>query len=217
MRTIPQPTTDHDERPTSVHPIALLVGDHSEADLIQRCKAGDASAWDTLIGRYEKSIYNFAYSLCHNRDDAEDITGQVFLRIYQRLHAFRNESRFATWLFRIVSNIYQDLCIRPAHRGILSLNVISAYYGEPSLEWDIPDLAPSPETICIENETARILARAIHHLPAYQQNAMRMYYIENKSYQEIAEATGFSIGTIKSRLNRARTMLRERLAMVQNA
>jgi RNA polymerase sigma-70 factor (ECF subfamily) len=195
---------------------ALTTGDsHSDLALIERCKSGDTAAWDQLIHRYEKSVYKFAYSLCRNHEEAGDIAGQVFLRLYQNLHTFRNEASFTSWLFRIVRNTYLDLCVRPAHRGHLSLDAGPASDNEPSAGRDIMDPSPSPEAVCLENETAQLLAKAIHHLPAYQRQVLRMYHTEGKSYEEIAEATGLSIGTVKSRLNRARTMLRERLAPFQ--
>ncbi len=187
----------------------------SESLLLERCKSGDAGAWDALIRRYEKSVYKFAYSLCRNHEEAGDIAGQVFLRLYQNLHTFRNEASFTSWLFRIVRNTYLDLCVRPAHRGHLSLDASPTNDGEPTAGRDIMDPAPSPESLCMESETAQLLAKAIHHLPAYQRQVLRMYHTEGKSYEEIAEATGLSIGTVKSRLNRARTMLRERLAPYQ--
>jgi RNA polymerase sigma-70 factor (ECF subfamily) len=197
------------------------VGNVSSADnigevvLLDRCKAGDSAAWDMLIRRYEKLIYKFAYSLCHNHEEAGDIAGQVFLRLYQNLHTFRHEASFTSWLFRIVRNTYLDLCVRPAHRGHLSLDAGPGNDSEPATGRDIMDPAPSPEAVCMEHETAQLLARAIHHLPAYQRQVLRMYHTEGKSYEEIAAATGLSIGTVKSRLNRARNMLRERLGPYQ--
>jgi len=188
----------------------------SEIVLLDRCKAGDTAAWDTLIRRYEKSVYKFAYSLCRNHEEAGDIAGQVFLRLYQNLHTFRNEASFTSWLFRIVRNTYLDLCVRPAHRSHLSLDAGPTSDNEPSAGRDITDPSPSPETVCMEHETAQLLARAIHHLPAYQRQVLRMYHTEGKSYEEIAVATGLSIGTVKSRLNRARNMLRERLEPFQD-
>lgn len=188
----------------------------SEIVLLDRCKAGDAAAWDALIRRSEKSVYKFAYSLCRNHEEAGDIAGQVYLRLYQNLHTFRNEASFTSWLFRIVRNTYLDLCVRPAHRSHLSLDSSPANDGELWAGRDIMDPAPSPETVCMERETAQLLAKAIHHLPAYQRQVLRLYHTEGKSYEEIAEATGLSIGTVKSRLNRARTMLRERLAPYQD-
>jgi len=188
----------------------------SEAELLERCKAGESAAWDTLIRKYEKSVNKFAYSLCRNYEEAGDIAGQVFLRLYQNLHTFRNEASFTSWLFRIVRNTYLDLCVRPAHRGHLSLDAGPNNGAESSPGRDIMDPAPSPETICMEQEVSQLLAKAIMHLPAYQRQVLRMYHTEGKSYEEIAEATGLSIGTVKSRLNRARNMLRERLLPYQD-
>lgn len=187
----------------------------TETVLLERCKAGDSAAWDMLIHKYEKSVYKFAYSLCRNHEEAGDIAGQVFLRLYQNLHTFRNEASFTSWLFRIVRNTYLDLCVRPAHRSHLSLDAGPNNDPEPSAGRDIMDPSPSPESICIDQEISQMLAKAITHLPAYQRQVLRMYHTEGKSYEEIATSTGLSIGTVKSRLNRARNMLRERLAPYQ--
>jgi RNA polymerase sigma-70 factor (ECF subfamily) len=211
-------TQNNNTVPTTRTHAANATGSDNIAEivLLDRCKAGDVAAWDTLIRRYEKSVYKFAYSLCRNHEEAGDIAGQVFLRLYQNLHTFRNEASFTSWLFRIVRNTYLDLCVRPAHRGHLSLDAGPNNDNEPATGRDIMDPAPSPETVCMEHETAQLLAKAIHHLPAYQRQVLRMYHTEGKSYEEIAAATGLSIGTVKSRLNRARNMLRERLAPYQD-
>src|SRR5579871_30514 len=136
----------------------------SEIELLERCKAGESGAWDALIRRYEKSVYKFAYSLCRNHEEAGDIAGQVFLRLYQNLHTFRQEASFTSWLFRIVRNTYLDLCVRPAHRNHVSLDASLTNDGEPSTGRDIMDPSPSPEKICLERETAQLLAKAISHL-----------------------------------------------------
>ncbi len=217
MFTMTQPHAGAQTRPLFTPSGSQSFEAVGEVALIERCKAGDAAAWDNLIRRYEKSVYKFAYSLCRNHEEAGDIAGQVFLRLYQNLHTFRNEASFTSWLFRIVRNTYLDLCIRPAHRGHLSLDASPNNDGEPSAGRDIMDTAPSPEAVCLENETAQMLAKAIHHLPAYQRQVLRMYHTEGKSYEEIAASTGLSIGTVKSRLIRARTMLRERLAPFQES
>lgn len=216
MVSIAQPNPNlHNGRQTTFHTNPTVSDHFDEIALLERCKSGDQKAWDLLIHRYEKSVYKFAYSLCRNHEEAGDIAGQVFLRLYQNLHTFRNEASFTSWLFRIVRNTYLDLCVRPAHRGHLSLDASPTNDNEPSAGRDIMDPAPSPETICLEKETAQMLSKAIMHLPAYQRQVLRMYHTEGKSYEEIAETTGLSIGTVKSRLNRARTMLRERLAPFQ--
>jgi len=188
-----------------------------EADvLLERCNAGDAAAWDTLIKQNEKSVYRFAYRLCRNYDDAADIAGQVFVRLYQNLHTFRHEASFSSWVFRIVRNTYLDLCVRPACRYNVSLDTDNPADESIAKVREFADPTPTPEARCIEHETSRILARAVKHLPAYQRQVLRMYHAEGKSYEQIAEATGLSIGTVKSRLNRARNMLRERLTPVRD-
>jgi len=190
--------------------------DLSEMVLVDRCKAGDSRAWEILVSRYEQSVFKFAYSLCRSYEEAGDIAGQVFLRLYQNIHTFRSEASFTAWLFRIVRNTYLDLCIRPAHRSHLSLDARRGSDDKPLQTRDIVDPAATPDTICIRNERARLLARAIQHLPAYQRQVLHLYHSEGKSYEEIAQATGLPIGTVKSRLNRARTTLRERLTPYQD-
>jgi RNA polymerase sigma-70 factor (ECF subfamily) len=212
MYPITQPRTRFNDLPHFTHTTPASMATLSEAILIEQCIAGSDDAWDTLFHRYGTSIYKMAYSLCQNHEDTSDIAGQVYLHLYMSLHTFRNEAGFTSWLFRIVRNTYLDLCVRPGYRSHVSLDAGSQDDGELFRVWDIVDPAPSPETICLENESAQELATAIRHLPTYQRQVMQIYAAGNISYQEIAEATTLSLGTVKSRINRARRTLRERLA-----
>src|SRR5579864_8783665 len=130
-----------------------------ESRLIARCLNNDDQAWRTLISRYEKCVYRFAYTLCRNRDDASDIASLVFVRVYQNLHTFRHEACFSSWLFRIVRNTHLDLCVRPAWRNTISLdagNVDGTSPSNPILsELAVSD--PTPEAQSIRNEVARLL------------------------------------------------------------
>jgi RNA polymerase sigma-70 factor (ECF subfamily) len=181
----------------------------SEVILLDRCKSGDRDAWDTLIHRYEKAIHDFAYSRCRNHEEAEDIAGHVLLRLYQSLHTFRHEASFTCWLIRIVHNTYLDMCVRPIHRNHISLDARPTADAETFAVLDLMDPAPTPEKVCLENETARQLTRAIRHLPQSQCQVLHMYHAEGKSYGEIEEELDLPIGTVKSRLNRARNLLRK--------
>src|SRR5438876_9231875 len=127
---------------------------HAFADdrnLIDLCRAGDPDAWNTLIQRYEKSVYRFAYTLCRNYDDAADIAGNVFLRLYENIHTFRHESNFTSWLFRIVRNVYVDTCIRAPHRSHLSLDDGADRNGD-FVPHEVADNSPSPEDRMIDTE-----------------------------------------------------------------
>jgi len=198
--------------PDASRPHSALFSD--EWRLIQACKLGDSQAWNSLIQRYEKSIYKFAYTLAHNYDDAADIAGQVFVRLYENIHTFRNDAHFTSWLFCIVRNVYVDTCIRAPHRSHLSLDEAMTINGD-QIAREIVDPAPGPELRSIQHARTALLASAISHLPQYQRRIMEMYHAEGRTYEEIAQATGLSLGTVKSRLSRARHMLRERLAGMQ--
>jgi RNA polymerase sigma-70 factor, ECF subfamily len=200
-------------RPSSFRSTTLRANS-DDWKLIQACKQGDRHAWNLLIQRYEKSVYKFAYTLARNYDDAADIAGQVFVRLYENIHTFRNDSHFTSWLFCIVRNVYVDTCIRAPHRSHLSLDDGMEIDGD-RLVREIVDPSPSPEQRSIESEKQQVLQKAIRHLPGYQRRMMEMYHAEGRSYEEIARETGLSLGTVKSRLSRARQMLRERLASLQ--
>lgn len=184
--------------------------DVSDSELIARCRTGDANAWDALVLRTEKAIHQYAYSLCRCHDDADDITGQVLLRLYRNLHTFRNEASFHTWLFRIIRNIHVDACEYASNRRCLSLDT-HPDFDASSPEAFLLDPSPSPESLVIEQEMARLLGAAVGHLPVYQRQVLRLYYQQRRSYDEIALLTGLPLGTVKSRLSRARRMLQARL------
>jgi RNA polymerase sigma-70 factor, ECF subfamily len=177
--------------------------------LLERCQAGDQKAWTLLFREHEKPVYRFALKLCGNAEDANDIMVHVFLRIYQSLHTFRHEASFSSWVARIVRNTYLDMCIRPSWRKLPVVD--NGLHDSLELVSFASDPAPGPEAVCLQNERTRLLQQAISHLPPYQREVLSMYHGEGKSYEEIASTVGISIGTVKSRLNRARRMLLDRL------
>jgi len=180
----------------------------NESALVERCQSGDHDAWNTLCRRYARDVYNYAYSLCHNGEDANDIVGQVFLQLYQHLSRYRKQASFRVWLSTIVRNTFIDHYVRPAARKNVSLDSVLVSESEPFVTNDIMDHAPSPEAICIQREAMHRLSQAIQVLPPHQRQAFRMYYTEGKSYEEIAETMRVSLGTVKSRMHRARHQLR---------
>ena len=175
-----------------------------QTQLLLRCKAGDHAAWNTLVRRYENLIYHFARSLSGNDSDAGDITALVFLRLLSSLHLYQNGRSFNAWLLRIVHNIYLDACVRDSHRACLSLDA-SLHPGEP-IGRLLSGTDVSPEAVCLHKERARRLEEGIQCLPAHQREALGLF-VRGRSYEEIAHSTGVSLGTVKSRINRARQTL----------
>jgi RNA polymerase sigma-70 factor (ECF subfamily) len=202
-------------RSTNTAP-GILHALSDETSLIDACRRGHPGAWDALIQRYEKPLYKFAFALARNHDDASDIAGQVLVRLFENIHTFRNESNFTSWVFRIARNVYVDTCIRAPHRSHVSLDEGIEVEGNTLLH-QVADDGPGPEQRFLDQEKRNLLNKAIRHLPSYQRRMVEMFHEEGRSYEEIARETGLSLGTVKSRLSRARHMLRERLAYFEDA
>ena len=185
-----------------------------ESAVIERCKQGDLSAFDDLVRRYEKQVYNFAYRMTGNYDDANDIASEAFVKIYNAINSFRGDANFSTWLFRIVTNLYLDERKRSkAHYNVPLDEYIDLE--ESSVARQIEDSSPGPLAIVESRECAQALDRAINALPDYQRVMVVLYHNQGQSYEEISEIMGLPIGTVKSRLNRARLALKEKLEPVR--
>jgi RNA polymerase sigma-70 factor (ECF subfamily) len=181
-----------------------------EKALIERCKTGDLAAFNELVKKYEKQVYNFAYRLTGNYDDANDIAQDAFLRVYNAIGGFRGDASFTTWLFRITTNVFLDERKRARAHPHSSLDEYMELE-ESSVARQIEDPSPTPQVLTEEKERGQILESAIRSLPEYQRAMVVLYHTQQKSYEEIAEIMNLPIGTVKSRLNRARLSLKEKL------
>lgn len=182
--------------------------------LIERCKQGDQAAFDKLIRAYERRVYNLAYRLSGNYDEANDISVDAFLRVFQAIRLFRGDANFSTWLFRIVTNVYLDRRKRMKNRQHLSLEEYIELE-ENSVARQVEDPAPGPQATIEQTERWEKLQEAINTLPDYQRAMIVLYHTEGLSYEEIAQVMSLNIGTVKSRLNRARLLLREKLEPIK--
>ena len=182
-----------------------------EKALIERCKRGDLAAFNDLVRKYEKQVYNFAYRLTGNYDDANDVAQDAFLRVFNAIGTFRGDASFSTWLFRITTNVFLDERKRARAHPQASLDEYLEL-GESSVTRQIEDPSPTPEAVLEESERAQLLQKAVEDLPENQRAMVTLYHGQQKSYEEIAEIMDLPIGTVKSRLNRARLALKEKLS-----
>jgi RNA polymerase sigma-70 factor (ECF subfamily) len=180
---------------------------YDDAILIERFQKGDPSAMDLLIHKHEQRAYQFAYRLARDDDFAADLVAETFCRVFRALPRFKGDSAFTTWMFRILTNCFFDMRRKESLRTHLSLNTgLVAEEGE--FEVQLPDFGDSPHDESERNERARVLLAAIQKLVPYQRAMITMYHTEMLSYGEIATALKLPIGTIKSRMSRARISLR---------
>lgn len=181
-----------------------------DALLIERTRKGDRTAFDVLIRKHQRRAYQYAYRLTTNPEVAADIVSEAFIRVYNALQNFRGQSAFTTWLYRILTNCYLDHKKREKNRQHQSLDAaMSTDLGE--VERQVEDDSDGPDTQAERGERERVVQGAIRQLPEYQRAMLMLYHVEMLSYEQIAEALDLPIGTVKSRLNRARISLRELL------
>jgi RNA polymerase sigma-70 factor (ECF subfamily) len=183
---------------------------HDDNMLIERAQKGDRDALDGLIRKYEKRAYQYAYRLTSNGEEASDVVSEAFVRVYSALHNFKGNSAFTTWLYRILTNCFLDHRKRERSRTTTSLEA-ALQTDDGDLERQVESLDPTPDDIAEKKQREEVFESAVAGLPEYQKVMVTLYHAENLSYEEIAATLDLPIGTVKSRLNRARLSLRESL------
>jgi RNA polymerase sigma-70 factor (ECF subfamily) len=181
-----------------------------EAALIHRCAAGDESACAELVAEHERMVYQLALHLLGDRDEALDLSQEVFLRVFRTIHSFRGQSALRTWIYRIVINQArnrQRWWRRRRKNDQVSLDQHLLEHGDLRQPGD----TESPHRALARKELASRLWQALNALPFDQRTVVVLREIDGLSYDEIAFSLGVAIGTVKSRLTRARTTLRHDL------
>lgn len=170
----------------------------SDGEVIQLCLDGDAVAFEILVERYKKLIYTTAYRMMGNKEEAEDVSQEAFIRIYGSLGRYNPEFKFSTWAMKITTNLCLDQ-LRKRKNVALPMDELP----------EITDGDKTPEENYVSNETGREVQAAIDRLPIKYKEFLILFHVQNLSYQEIMDITGESLTIVKNRLYRARQMLKE--------
>lgn len=186
-----------------------------EMALVQAAKKGDVGAFEQLVKKYDRNIFRIAQHITHNREDAEDVLQDAFLKAYTNLGQFQGNSKFYTWLVRIAVNESLMRLRKRRRDNTVSLDE-DVETDESSMPRDIPDWAPSPEQLYKQSELNDILSKTIQGLPASFRTVFVLRDVEGLSTEETAEMLNLSVPAVKSRLLRARLQLRERLSTYFN-
>ena len=190
---------------------------HSDNDLIQATLAGNPTAFEGLVRRYQDRLLVAMTAVCGAVTEAEDVVQETFLQAYCKLDGFRNESRFYTWLYRIAFNLSVNL--RRKKRpltgtgGGLDRPTASERSGpSPDFRLEQVDPTPGPEELLDRQEEAALLKQAIDRLPQEFRQVLVLRELEGFCYETISEVLGLPIGTVRSRLHRARQQLKDDLS-----
>ncbi len=183
---------------------------NDETVLVNAARKGDIAAFEALVKRYDRNVFRIAQHITQNREDAEDVVQDAFLKAYQNLGQFQGQSKFYTWLVRIAVNEALMRLRRRRPERMVSLDE-DVKTEEDSMPREIADWSPNPEQQYTQGELKDILSRTIQGLPASFRTVFVLRDVEGLSTEETADALGLSIPAVKSRLLRARLQLRERL------
>lgn len=178
--------------------------------LIKKCKKGDRVAFDKLMAYFQDKVYGFAYKLSLNYDEASDITVETFARVYKSIGGFRNEANFKSWMFTIVKNVYLDRVFAAKKHQHASLDQ-DIKTDEGYITREFKDENSTPEENILQEERRKKLVEIINSLPSDQALVIKMYHLEELGYEEISEILNIPLGTVKSRINRARKTLEVKL------
>jgi RNA polymerase sigma-70 factor, ECF subfamily len=183
-----------------------------EDDLLIRSFLSDRTdAFDRLVIKYQSMVFNLCFRIIGDYDDANDCAQETFIKVYNNLKNFRFQSSFSTWLYRIAINTSRNRLASPAHRMKKKMVRIDSP-GDPDGETlEIHDCSYDPDTIFEKKERTRMIHDAIESLPGELKVLVVLRDLEGHSYEDIAEMTGVNLGTVKSRLARARHLLRDSL------
>ncbi|RYG68189.1 sigma-70 family RNA polymerase sigma factor [bacterium] len=179
--------------------------------LVERARKGDAAALHRLIRKHQERAYGYAFRLTRNPEEAGDIVAEAFVRVHNAVRNFKGNSAFTTWLYRIITNCYLDHRKKERTRQALSLDApVPGNEDEGTREIEDDTYMPDRDVESLQRGV--LVDKALRRLPDFQRAMIVMYHMEELSYEEIAESLDLPLGTVKSRLNRARISLRELLA-----
>lgn len=179
----------------------------SDKELAEKAKAGDQIAFEQLVIENQNKVYSLALRLVNDREEAADLAQEAFVKAWQGLSSFQGESSFATWVYRLTTNVCIDHLRKKKRReGVepsVSLNDEESGWAEPA------DWKSDPQLLLERSERGKALARALARLPDWQRRTLVLRELSGLSYQEIGEALDIDLGTVKSRIARARLNLRK--------
>lgn len=176
-----------------------------EKELICRVQKGDVGAFEPLVQTYEKQVYNLCLRMVGNAEDARDLAQEAFLKAWRGLGQYQYEAAFSTWLYRLTGNVCIDFLRQQKRRPAVSLTLEQ----ETTEELQLPDPEPTPEQKLLERESRQIVAEAMEQLETEFRQILTLRVVQNLPYEQIAQVMDLKVGTVKSRLARARAKLRK--------
>jgi RNA polymerase sigma-70 factor (ECF subfamily) len=190
----------------------VAAGRASDHALLEATRTGDEDAFAELVGRYRNQITSYIYRMTNDYDGAVDLAQETFLRVYRAAGRYQTTHAFSTYIYRIATNLAISELRKRKRRRLVSLTgLLTSGDGEEARDFDAPDERPLQDASLVDSERRGVIKRAIATLPDKYRAPLVLRDVEGKSYDEIASILGTSEGTVKSRINRARNFLRDKM------
>lgn len=186
--------------PVERHELATL----EDADLVSRYLHGERFAFQELVDRYQGRLLNFIYRTINDRDRAEDLVQETFVRVYRHLHRFDSTKKFSTWIYTIASNLAKNELRNRSRNPLVLFQAIKKNWEADHRPLEFEDSTYSPDDLFRKRCLREKVESAVAELPEHHRVVFVLRELEGKAYDEISEITGVTLGTVKSRLNRAR-------------
>lgn len=191
--------------------VSVSLKELSDHQLIEATKAGDEAAFGEIMRRYRNQLTNYLFRFLNDYEEAVDLAQETFVRVYFAIERYHTEYAFSTYIYRIATNLAISEIRKRKRRKLVSLTGLFQFDNEEAQDFNPPDEKPLADQSLVESEQSRTIAKAIATLPEKYRAPIVLRDIEGKSYEEIAEILELGLGTTKSRISRARGLLRDKL------
>ena len=180
-----------------------------DSAVVAQFLAGEERAFQELVDRYQTRLLNFVYRTIGDREKAEDLVQEVFIRVYRHLHRFDTSKKFSTWIYTIASNLAKNELRNRSRNPLVLFQTIKKNWEDEDRPLQFEDATSRPDDLYRKRHLRELVDEATAKLPEHHRQVFVLRELEGKSYEEIAEITDCNLGTVKSRLNRARNAFAE--------
>jgi RNA polymerase sigma-70 factor (ECF subfamily) len=190
--------------PSEAREHRLQLAELNDSDVVQASLDGDPRAFGDLVRRYDQRLLNFVYRTIGDRERGQDLVQETFVRVYRHLHRFDQSKKFSTWIYTIASNLAKNELRNRSRNPLVLFQTLKKNWGADHrpLEWE--DTQYKPDDLFRKRHLRAKVEEAVEQLPEHHRIVFVLREMEGKTYEEIADITGCNLGTVKSRLNRAR-------------
>lgn len=178
----------------------------NESEIIQRINNGETQLFSLLVEQYKNKVFNLVYRFTSDYAEAEDLSQEIFITVFQKISSFQQDASFSTWIYRVATNKCIDWHRKKKRKRFFSL------FGDHRQIADVEADAPSPSEVYLESEEQKMLHKAVGKLDEKYKMIVVMFYYQHLSYKQIAEVLNLPVRTIETRLYRAKKILKDKLA-----